>query len=192
MQLDIRTTNLGWGDLADQLSDLKSLQEKMQTDEQKVLKTKSEVHRLITEMNEKRRERVFALLKAEKRLICLSHRLVFVGATTEEFLVPEEQVTVVQMYRSWTVTHGCYDGDKEYSTESAQYETVACKLCQSVLSHGNVRDKSHVTRGMMQGQKPSTRTVQSFYSPEIEMIDKISAEYFQMPIVTFQNLQSLI
>ncbi len=185
-QMNIATTDSGWGDLEPDIEKAKSLKIELQEREKKAMEARSNLHGLVLKINESRRKRVLNLLKAEKRAICLTHSLVFEKSEIEESLVPGEALKVVQMYRMWTETYSCYDSDKEYVKRKESYETVACKLCQSVLSHGNVSDKDHNNYGMMRDQSQSAKTFWGFYSTEL--IDKISSAYFQMPIITVENL----
>jgi len=188
-QINIATTDLGWGVLKLSLEKAKSLRAELRNREGKIEKDRRNLYNLIEELNRERRQRVLNLLKAEKRIICLLHSLVFREIGIEESLISEENVTIIRMTKSWTVTHSCYDGDKTYSHESRLYDTTACRLCRGVVSHGSVTDVYWNEYTEARSQKPEIQTCEELYSAEV--IDKISLEYFQMPPVTAENLQSL-
>jgi len=188
-QVNIATIELGWGDLKLRLVELKSLEIELQKEKEKARETQTNLHHLVREINEARRKRVLDLLKVEKRVICLLHPLVFRESGIEESLVPEEFVKVVQMRKFWTRDIRYYDSDPYTEHYESQYETSGCKFCRSVVSRGSILEDNQYTHTAMRDQKPVAKKPEELYP--VEIIDKISTEYFQMPPVTIENLQSL-
>lgn len=189
-QNNAKAREFGWGWLKVCVEDMQENFEILLEKQKQVEEDQQKLRRSISNINTKRRSRVLDLLRIEGKAICLTHSLVFQGNSVTESLVSVADVVVVQMYMSWTTERGYGDSDRTIYHHSKSYETVVCKLCQSVLSHTSVEDIDHTTHGMILSQVPSNKTHEEFYS-SLVIIDLISAEYFQMPVVTLDNIQSL-
>ena len=192
MQLNLKSQETGWGDLAEELENLKVFDKATSELETKANVDRDTVCLAINKLNLKRRERVIHLLHTEGRVICLCHRLVFgKEISIDQCIVPAEKAKVINMNKSWTVTYGCYDSDKEYRTKNSTYATVACELCRGVLSRSVITDKGW--------NEHSLSRTRNMVPPEIKiedlcggsiLLDEVSEKYFLMPVLRPDSIQS--
>lgn len=188
-QMNIQTTEVGWGPLSDDLKRAKAFLLEVKASEAVLVANKSALLESLQKLNNDRRERVLDLLKAEDRAICLLHKLIFRDSNPGDWLAPNDGVVLVRMVKSWIESHRVYDGDPDYTNESFEYDSTACKVCLGLVTNGTIKtiDNKNNTKCFSYNAKVNTR--EELYTHEI--LNEISAGYYQMPVVDSGNLESL-
>ena len=102
--------------------------------EQARLGREMDVRRLNALYEERRQCYALSLLQSRRMGTCTIHSILCPEEST--VLFPLEVLREVEVTFSWTVTHACYDSDKEYSHHRGEKRHLICPLCRKLMSGG--------------------------------------------------------
>lgn len=138
-------------------------------------------------VNNLRREWVLNLLQKENKAICTMHKYIHFRSGPSGWLCNAGEAQEATLNYTRLVDNPARDG---YVRETKKYVVVACASCLAKVRRAQVLAGETLATLSLDCNKPVSAAPPRPNYPE-EILDLISEQYYNMPVVTEKNLESL-